>query len=316
VASRERGDFDSLPELEEASEPASTSGEDVSPIQPGDFHPLDQSTGGEFEEALSSETKKALQEIFRRGKGRSEPSRSPKYYDGGVFGKLSEIEGYSPSLIRRLRRALSFLVSYEGQEQPSYRWNWAKFLTRLKSRQNPAVSSARKQESGRPAILILPDVSGSCSGFCYETLIVSKYLARLGMTGSDIIVISHSNGLPLEIQKGGSPRPLQGFSYHDGFERTLEFFKKIISENNIQLVVALGDWDASWLYKGLSEKMRVVWLDNYACNYTSPKISNKRFREDFQRRFGENPQNMIYIYGCKDAVDFATGLEIACKEVR
>ncbi len=94
------------------------------------------------------------------------PSRTPRREDGGVTALLRQAQ-ITPELLREARRRLAALVM-DGEGEASPRRDYADFCVRLKTFRNPAP--ARKEESSRPAILILPDVSGSCAGFSNQSL--------------------------------------------------------------------------------------------------------------------------------------------------
>ena len=243
---------------------------------------------------------------------------------GGVTATLKQA-GIEPRIVSQARAALSRLLE-GGESEFGPRWDWVEFCKRLKS--GRSVYPAHKEEEGRPAILVLADVSGSCSGFSDESVIVAKSVATLGMSGADIIVVAHSNGYPEEYQvnKVGidiSPWP--------GRDTVIAWYADILKHYDVQVVVALGDWDAEWLYCQLAESGQVkkfIWLDNWS----STVLPQPVLRRDLFERGASNDmvayespwhfstewsreaqQKTRYVVGCSDAADFVVGLEIALR---
>lgn len=66
----------------------------------------------------------------------------------------------------QVRRALERLVSF-GQYQDGPRLDAQEFCERLIAHR--PLYPARLEEEARPAVLVLPDVSGSCAGFSNRT---------------------------------------------------------------------------------------------------------------------------------------------------
>ena len=246
--------------------------------------------------------------VKKRSGGGASLSSSAKMSFGGVTAEMSGA-GITLGLVRKARAALAPLIE-GGETLAGPRWDWVEFTERLKT--GRPLQPSRRDEEGRPAILVLADVSGSCSGFSNISLIVAQAIARLGIVGADIVVVSHSNGYPQEWQiNGGKP---ENICLPWG-EEALPWYEANLRRFNVEAVVALGDWDAEWLYRHLAELPRVrrlIWLDNYSANYMPPTPNQgffyKRLRSAWSR---EAMRKTTYIVGCKDADDFIGGLKLA-----
>lgn len=260
---------------------------------------------------------------YRKSGGSGRVSIQAKHKSGGVTAKM-KCDGITPGLVRQARQALARLLE-GGETQSGPRWNWVEFSKRLKT--GRSVYPARKEEEGRPTILVLADVSGSCAGFSDVSLMVAQAVARLGVSGSDVIVVSHSNGYPQEWQiNTGKPEEVK---VEWGTE-ALPWYQKALRQYNIEAVVALGDWDAEWLYRWLAEMSSVkklVWLDNWSSSALPPTLRPDLFRKATKNQsvFWDTPWHFetpwspraksksTYVVGCSEALDFLRGLKLAIK---
>lgn len=232
----------------------------------------------------------------RKGRDRKVSRRSNREY-GGVYTYMEDAD-ISSTQVNQIRRAFTALIGGEVSEGP--RWDIRRLVKRMTTYRT--LYPARKVEHGRPAILLLPDVSGSCSSFTDYTVALSRAASMLGVPGTDVVVVSHSNGIPQEYSVN---------SYEPESVTTGDvprWYEDLIKRHNIQFVVCLGDMDAAWVYDMLRQVVqahRMVWLDNYACNSGAPRRSRVRLDE-----FPELSK-VRYWDRCQDSDDFIQALRLA-----
>jgi hypothetical protein len=250
------------------------------------------------------------------GRGYQKPSVHSRYSFGGISADLSSLHGITPrELINRARRVFAHLVSdyTEGEEGP--RWDYRKVSTRIASYQTWRVFD-RKKERGRPAIAVLPDISGSMSVFAKQVLEVSKALMALGVPGAEVITVVQSNGHPLELWVNGKKE--EEFDYYDWSDEAVTWYEKVFRRWNARVVVIAADWDGEWLYWQIAEKFDVkmiYWLDVYLSSKVYPTLV-KEFPPEWDVSFvwsATAVKKVKYVYGCRDAVDFVKGLELAIR---
>lgn len=252
---------------------------------------------------------------YRRNSGGTrQGSRVSRTERGSVCAELRAAK-IDPAIARQARRALARLLE-GGETESGPRYDWQEFCERLVTFR--PLAPARREEEGRPAILVLADVSGSCSSFSGESVIVARAVATLGMPGADVIVVSHSNGFPEEWQvNGGKPREVGSIGWDDT-ETALDWYERTLRRYRVEAVVALGDWDAEWLYRHLALQpavRRFVWLDNWSCTVFGRPVSRPdKFSEwsggDWPRAAR---RKATYVVGCAGAPDFVEGLRLALR---
>ena len=287
---------------------------DASPSKPGDAEGTD-----------TSENKVRYRSLKQKRGGGRAPSTAAKHKYGGITAKMSRA-GITPTLIKQARQSLARLID-GGETQSGPRWDWPEFCKRLQT--GRPLQPARKEEEGRPAILVLADVSGSCLGFSEESLLVAQAVARSGMVGADVVVVSHSNGYPQGWQVNqGTPQPIEGIPWGDP---ALPWYEKNLRRFNIQAVIALGDWDAEWLYHWLAELpmvRRLIWLDNWSASVIPPTLRRDLFQKASRNRqdvYFNSPWHFeqpwsraargkaTYVVGCSVAKDFVKGISLALR---
>lgn len=260
---------------------------------------------------------------YRKGTGRT--SKRAKHSHGGVTAEMRRV-GITSTLIKRARKAMARLVE-GGETQTGPRYDWKEFTARLKSYR--PVAPARKEEEGRPAILILADVSGSCSGFADKSLMVAQAVAKAGVGGADIIIVAHSNGNPVEWSVNGKrSQPVDV-----AWDESLQWYDDVLRRFNLEVVIALGDWDAEWLYHHLAELSsvkRFIWLDNWSCSTLEVTVRGDLFKRAsrneevawhtpwyFQQLWSPRAKaKSVYVVGCSEAEDFLKGLELGIRRKR
>ena len=241
-----------------------------------------------------------------------EVHRALKKY-GGRYGTLGAAR-VSPTIVRQVRRALERLVSF-GQYQDGPRLDAQEFCERLIAHR--PLYPARLEEEARTAVLVLPDVSGSCAGFSDRTLIVAKAAAELGVHGADVIVVAHSNGYPQEFKiNNQKEKETSDYEIEGRNSDALEFYASLLKRYRVEVVVAMGDGDAEWLYELLASLPAVhhfVWLDNWSCN----NLPEPQDRTSLLPGLHGWPRRLLhkttYIVGCDTEEHFIAGLEQAGK---
>lgn len=239
---------------------------------------------------------------------------------GGINSSL-EKAGISPKLSKECQRKLTKLIS-DASSETSHRRDYQEFCVRVETYRNP--NPAKKEESGRPVILIMADVSGSCAGFSNESVLVAKAASKLGVAGSDVIVLSHSNGHPCELEHNGKSvdidKLIDSKKFDDNSRSSKRkrwnsgkdgFYDKLIQKYNITVAIALGDWDASHYYYQIAVNPnceKFIWLDNAHCSSRGfvkdeTKYALKHF-ESSGLKINFIRQKLIYKTGCKDAKSF------------
>jgi len=281
----------------EVDHPVSPSGEgeaetSVPPSGEGEVeHPLPQSGEGEAERPLPQSGK----ERYRS------PRRSPE-----AFASLGKADAPPPDEVRRVRAAMAQLIAFGGQGETSPRWDTSELVKRLISRR--PLWPARRDEEGRPSILVLPDVSGSCHAIARESLRLARAVALLGVPGAEVLIVSHVNGQPREIQVGTSA-PIE-VSVSEEFAAITDFYQRLIQAHMVEAVVAVGDSDAEDVYSWLAGHpaiSRLVWLDNSFCRRLERPRSSPLTRWPAPAR-----EKTTHLVGCKKE-RFAEALELALR---
>ena len=179
---------------------------------------------------------------------------------GNVTAGLDEDRG----LASRIKTSLSRIVNaYQagatGKKTP--RIGSRKLITELVSRRY-AINRARKEEAEIRPVLIMCDVSGSCSASAQETLKASLSLVEAMPDLVQLVV--HTNGYPREIAgKFFADIPTSKFGYLDSFD-TVERLKSWYLQEEWGLVINFGDEDANFILAPISQKAKkLVWLDSY-----------------------------------------------------
>ncbi len=161
-----------------------------------------------------------------------------------------------------------------GGLEESPRVSGRKLISELKSKRCN-LQRTKKEELSSGVFLLLPDVSGSCSAVCDNTLSACYSIQK--KEPENYIVIPHVNGF-LTPENSDT----------NNWESIIEEFKKIEKSKKIAGAVAFGDCDAYEEYMWIDKNCNgLLWLDSYCCNYTTAEESN-----DIEF---ENPKNKYFI---------------------
>jgi hypothetical protein len=234
----------------------------------------------------------ASKNIRRTFVSRSQLSRIPKSQHGGVFAWVSDVQ-IDRAMIARARRAFRRML-LGGETKPGPRWNARAVATKTAGYLRSWTMDDRRRESGRPALLILPDVSGSM-GRLARSVIAFAVACYGTLAEGDITCVSHSNGKPVEYM----PDRLSGMDY-----------EQIIQRRNVRAIVIAADHDGEDTFFQLAHLVpRVYWLSPFGCNQMErPRIRDTR--KVLERWPDDIRQRVMYADGCGDSESCLTALEM------
>lgn len=231
---------------------------------------------------------------------------------GGINSSLANA-GISPKLAKECQRKLAKLIG-DATTETSPRRDYQEFCVRVKTFRNP--NPARKEESGRPVILIMADVSGSCSSFSDQSVMVAKAASKLGVQGSDVIVLTHSNGYPHELEHNGKAVDVSDIAVRSRRHENAIWYDALMQKYQIAVGIALGDWDAANEYTMIMQHPnceRFIWLDNAFCSSRGfVKNETKSALQGLSRytqKISQIRHKLTYKTGCKDAKAFVKEIE-------
>jgi len=264
-------------------------------------HTAEEATSG----ALDSNVQQRCESVQSAGDGaptsenirrtfisKAKLSHVPKLSHGGVFAQFSDVE-LDRAMIARARRAFRRML-LGGETKPGPRWNARAVATKTAGYLRSWTVNDRRRESGRPALLILPDVSGSMGRLSAN--VVAFAVACYGtLSEGDIVCITHSNGAPVEYM----PDRLSGMDY-----------EQIIRQRNVRAIVIAADHDGEDTFFQLAHLVpRVYWLSPFGCN----QMEHPRVR-DTHKVLSNWPdsirQRVMYADGCGDPDSCLTAMEM------
>lgn len=171
--------------------------------------------------------------------------------------------------------------------------------------------------TGRPVTLFLPDVSPSCAAQAQDACDIANAAGFAGVSGSDVLVLPHSNGCVSEYEEAyvpwfnGKPVDLRQAEWE-------RLFTQIVagrSKYKIRVVVAVGDHDAADMYQqlvALKTVRRLVWLHNETVNgVRTPNI--ERDMGSFLSWSPELTQKTTLVWSCSQQQHMIRGLDLALK---
>ena len=188
--------------------------------------------------------------------------------------------------------------------KPSPRFKPATLARELVSKRYQ-FSRARKEEMKPGLLLILADVSGSCSAAATETVLAAKNVAA---KRDNVMVIIHSNGEPIEYYFDGMycPRNEDHYKY-----KLSDLYVKICDSYSVKVIVSFGDGDAAYVYEYLLNhtKAHMFWLDSYAATW-GWKISHQELEGV------KDPSRLTYIQGVNGVIPAAEAIQHVLKARR
>ena len=210
----------------------------------------------------------------RRGGGLGGLSRRARTAHGGVTATPWEVEA-DPRVVARLRALLERL-RLGGETEAGPRVDHRRFSAKVAGYLRPVTPADHRAEEGRPALLVLPDVSGSMSAVSRDVLAAALALARTGASGWDVVAVVHSNGLPewVIVNAGGPEEVRQEGDPQDQLQQALRFYERLLARFQVRAVIVCADWDGEWLYKELARApgvQRLIWLDPWSCSRMRPQ---------------------------------------------
>lgn len=171
--------------------------------------------------------------------------------------------------------------------------------------------------TGRPVTLFLPDVSPSCAAQAQDACDIANAAGYAGVSGSDVLVLPHSNGCVSEYEDSyvpwfnGKPVNLRQTEWSRLFMQIVEGRSKY----KIRVVVAVGDHDAADMYKqlaALKSVMRLVWLHNDAVEGNrGPHVA--RTPTNFLGWSQDLINKTTLVWGCDNQYQMIRGLDLALK---
>ncbi len=245
-------------------------------------------------------------ESVEDGSGRGRHSVRVRATDGGWYAdrvialKLSRAQRKDAA---RVRRALESLVrdwQVGVGQRPSPRVAPRALARELASRR-VSLSRCRREEMEPARVLLMCDVSGSCSAVATATL-AACYAVAAEMP-DQVEVVEHSNGFPLPACVTHGVGYCSCNSAAWGREERGEG-KYDPGPRRIAGVVVFGDHDAADVYERLAARAPLVWLDSY-CACDGPKPASRKLRAPAARWAA---QPVAWWQGINDAARAADAL--------
>jgi len=273
------------------------------------------STGGAKEAAPGLEREEAsvsFKDLRKKIRELSSSLTCPKGSFGGIYAMLAEIGAPPKELVNRGRKAFSKLISDLAEGEAGPRWDYRKVSARIASLQNFKVKD-RKLETGRPAIAVLPDVSGSMAAFAYQVLEFAKVLGELGVPGAEVVVIPQSNGRPVELWINGKKVMDESMPSSWDEDEVTDWYLNIFKRYSVQVVVLAADWDGEVIYHWMAETLpvRIFWCDVWSSSRLAPTVVDfpPRWACPVREWSRSAVRKVKYAFGCGNVVDFIVALE-------
>lgn len=215
------------------------------------------------------------------------------------------------TVVEACRQALMRLIEHDSDDIDGPRWSATHVARRLLTRQ--PLAPARRREMGRPAILVIADVSGSCAPFAEPACAVASACGACGIPGADVLVMSIINPfvlIELQVNGKGVILPIDIAEQPVSVDCMISFFAS--NGWRVPVIVHLGDEQECATIEAWArhpDVSRVIWLDNYLSSRERPVFKEKRTRSLFPNAAVQD--KVRHIIGCGTARDMATGLELA-----
>ena len=246
------------------------------------------------------------------------PSLQARRRAAGTHGRLRAV---SPQLRNQTAELINQLMCESGAAgdrlTPIPVLSTRKIVKRMLVRRPLGNAFKEDSNSGRPVTLFLPDVSPSCARVAQEACDVANAAGYAGVSGSDVLVFPHSNGI---VEPEYVPW-FNGRPYLVSKANVKALFTDVVegrSRYDIRVVVAIGDHDAVEMYRGLAamkKVLRVVWLHNIG--RSGPTIAAAD-----PYKFGRTAWSLdeaaktTLVYGCRNQKTILAGLKLALSNKR
>lgn len=246
---------------------------------------LGDRTGGEGGDVTKPPAEMDLSDLTTEG------PLKPKANYGGWCVDSRDVEQRATRLSRPAKKLAAVLRQWVcdidmGGLDASPRLDGRRLVTELVSRRY-SLQRARRVEADIPLIVLLADVSGSCSAVCSDTAAACEAVVK---ELTNAVFITHSNGLV-------------------GNSDISEIIATKYAGRKIGACVAFGDWDAGNHYRAICESgAKFAWLDSYCCSKGNVQKASRNLRavaQDWLR------QPDLWFQGVSGAEDAATAFIIA-----
>lgn len=238
---------------------------------------------------------------------------TPATRPGGVYYTLADVK--PEDVQRELRQARQLEAALErwlrhldagAAGSPSPRLDGGRLVRELVSRRC-SLSRARRWEREIGTVLILVDVSGSCSVAAPGTMLAA--MAFAAAHPGRVAVVVHSNGHPRELAgvaarwKDRLPELRPG---RPDFQRLADFITGQIP--TLAGLLVLGDWHAGDLIQACAQRAPTIWLDDYASTHGVKPASKA-----LQRGWTARRRPVVWWQGVNTAEAAAQAVRAACR---
>lgn len=184
-----------------------------------------------------------------------------------------------------------------------------RLVKRMLSRRPLANSFKEDSDSGRPAILFLPDISPSCAAQAQAACDIANAAGYAGVPGADVLVMPHFNGgIDSDCEEYMPWRNGRPMTLHRKEQEQLFADATQGRQFNIRAVVIVGDHDGAHLYREMADQPKirdVIWLHNYA-DGRDPEMQLGQFEWP-----KADTKKVSLVINCTDAERMMRGLELA-----
>lgn len=186
-----------------------------------------------------------------------------------------------------------------------------RLVKKMLSRRPLTNAFKEDSDSGRPAILFLPDISPSCAAQAQPACDIANAAGYAGVPGADVLVMPHFNGdIDSSCEEympwcNGRPMTLRR-------EEQSKLFTEATSGDrfNIRAVVIVGDHDGEWLYKQMADQPKIrqiIWLHNLTAAGKPARYAGGNWFSWPQA----DTKKVCLVTGCINAESMMQGLEVA-----
>ncbi|GEM_PF-2661053 len=239
-------------------------------------------------------------------------------------------------LIARLRAVFSQAIwegwkEGEGGNLPGPRWDARRVAARIAGYLRPIGPESRRLEYGRPALLVMADVSASIPGKVASQAVMAAMAAGRAI-GRDVVVAATYNGVPLCLWTPENPSwrevPYRGVVPAEASPEAIAVLVALARNFRVRATVVFGDAQNTWMVRVMADYGRVFWADNFRCGMLRYRGIPTPQTIDFPPGWlGKMPENggeeihhpavwprwvlrrIRYAYGCGTAEDFVRALE-------